>query len=130
MSVDTFMTELMGSTEPNPIWSTERIYRRRGCVRVFPIGRLSQYSHFGGRDMVSLTFIRSLERGKGYGTETLDWLTTLADRHQVTIHLMVEPCGTIRPRLSKRELIRWYKRHGFKEGGGPLHLFRDPEVTS
>lgn len=69
---------------------------------------------FDGR--IYLSFIHSVEMGKGQGTKGLKFLIGLADKHGVEIKLEVKPVG--KGGLNKRQLISWYKRHGFKQQPG------------
>ena len=100
-NLQTFMADYAAGTYQNPFSHAERVWENRAAFEVFIFdGKI----HFG--------FIRSFERGKGYGTAALNWLCALADRHQVTLHASIKPVGP-KPRLNANELRAWYKRHGF-----------------
>lgn len=62
---------------------------------------------------VWLFSLRSLERGKGYGSLVLDWLCRVADKHSATLSLIPAPFGEGQ-KLSYEDLCRWYERHGFE----------------
>lgn len=49
--------------------------------------------------------------GKGLGTQALNWLTGLADKHGVDLFLRARPFSE--GGLDKAQLISWYKKHGF-----------------
>ncbi len=66
----------------------------------------------GTNGYIRLHDITSLVRGKGYGTQVLTRLTTLADKHGVTICIRAKPDGD--GPLNLTELIAWCCRHGFK----------------
>lgn len=61
---------------------------------------------------IRLHNITSLVRGKGYGTQVLTRLTTLADKHGVTICIRAKPAGD--SPLNITELKAWCCRNGFK----------------
>ena len=98
-----FWTEYRQHTDPNPLNRTERVWRARVCFKVTPFYE----------DVVTLGMIRSLFRGKGYGSAALRWLTRLADRHHITLIGDIQPAGASRPRLNRHQLAAWYRRHGF-----------------
>lgn len=54
-------------------------------------------------------------RGKGYATAVLKLLTSLADKHGVTLSLTAEPFGREKA-MNKTQLRKWYMKHGFKFG--------------
>lgn len=105
MSVETFLEEFTASTEPNPFANHERVWEWHAC---FDITRSSSHEQ-----AIMLRVIRSLQRGKGYGSAALKWLCALADEHQVILCGYISPVGTQRPRMTKRQLTQWYRRYGF-----------------
>lgn len=63
-------------------------------------------------------------RGKGYGTRLLGLITDDADLEGVTVYLAPLATGG----LSQRQLVAWYKRHGFEAGPNYI-LIREPSHT-
>lgn len=61
---------------------------------------------------VRLHDITSIVRGQGYGTRVLVQLTTLADKHRMTITGLAKE--TEGGPLNSREVKAWLCRHGFK----------------
>jgi len=101
MSVKSFMDDYFGSTDTNPFAHTEQIWDGRVAFDCRPMNGSIRFS------------LRSLVRGKGHGTEGLLWLCGLADKHKVMLTGNVVPYGTMKPRLDKLQLKKWYERHGF-----------------
>lgn len=56
--------------------------------------------------------IQSLDQGKGNASKALDIFLALADKHDITITLDIDPFGE--GGLGKRALRTWYKSRGFK----------------
>ena len=63
------------------------------------------------------------KQGTGLGSAALQDLTDLADEWGWTILLSAEPMRNCP--MGKRDLMRWYRRHGFKTKGSP-HMIRRP----
>jgi hypothetical protein len=61
---------------------------------------------------VYLKHIRTFDPGKGHASRILDRLTSIAKKHQVPVALYPQP--TKKQGLSKKKLLSWYQRHGFK----------------
>jgi len=55
--------------------------------------------------------IQSLDQGKGNASKALDIFLALADKHDITVLLDIDPFAD---GLSKRALRAWYKSRGFK----------------
>jgi hypothetical protein len=53
------------------------------------------------------------DRGKGTGSQVMQWITSLADAHDVTLRLHVEPFGEDAP--PKPVIKRFYRGHGFRD---------------
>jgi 8-oxo-dGTP pyrophosphatase MutT (NUDIX family) len=104
-----FMQDLWAQTKGNPFNNAERVYQNKSIIEARP---------FDGR--IHLSFIRSVEQGKGWGTEGLKFLTDLADKHGVEIDLDADPPHGMEV-LSQSQLISWYKRHGFRRRRGEDH---------
>ncbi len=96
-----FLSAYLESTEQNPLCSRERLWNRKAGFILHNFGK-------------SIVFeMRSLERGKGYGSQALNWLCELAAKYDVTLSGHAAPFGTSKPMLNKHQLKQWYKRHGF-----------------
>lgn len=103
MSLETFMQAFREGTGQHPFAGFLRIWQERAAFEVMP---------FDGA--IRLGCVQSFERGKGHGSQALDWLCKLADEHEVKIRGHIEPVGD-KPRLNVTQLRAWYKRHGFAE---------------
>ena len=64
---------------------------------------------------LSLDTVRSLAKGKGYGSRALKVITRAADRNGLGITLMAKTFGKEKGALSQKALVSWYDRHGFKK---------------
>lgn len=58
-------------------------------------------------------FVPEDYRGRRYASAALKWVTALARKHQCKISSYIQPFDA-QPRLSKRALRAWYRRHGFR----------------
>lgn len=113
MSVRSFMLEYVNSTK-KPGWhSDSRVWQEKVafCLE----------AHW---KWVGFRKIRSLNPGRGEGSQGLDWLCALADRHQVRLQGIIEPFG-FGPRLNEAQLEAWYLRHGFEVTNG-YYIERKP----
>lgn len=111
--VDAFLKELGETTHEHPFNHRQRIVGQYlGTVEVSP-------SLNDRRNAIHIHDLTALEPGKGHGSATLKILCDLADKHDVTLE------GTAKAyredRLSTRQLLTWYVRHGFKMLGGDEH---------
>lgn len=109
-----FMDEFVRTTYPNPFNNRERV--------LFKAAAVSLRQGCGSR--IWINCIRSLQRRAGYGSLALNWLCDLADKHGVTLAGVIEPTGTMRPRLGIAQLRSWYSNHGFTVEG--LQISRLP----
>lgn len=73
-----------------------------------------EVSNFDGALWISSIF--TIERGKGDGSRVLQKICDIADKHNVVIRCSPEPFGDTNG-LNKSELVKWYKRNGFKSIG-------------
>jgi hypothetical protein len=76
-----------------------------------------EVSKTAGSKTAGLSLIRSTDRGKGHAGAALKGLTSLADKHGVTLHLTPEPLAGDRT-TKKARLTQWYKSHGFVPNSG------------
>lgn len=95
-----FFAELRSSPD---IEKTPVGYYWRGKV-------IFQISEFEG--VVEVDRVKALKQGQGDGTEAMEWLTELADKHHVKLSLNPVPLGE--QKMPKAELANWYRRFGFK----------------
>ena len=67
-------------------------------------------------DGIDLQHIRSFQPGAGSASFVLRTVTEIADEHGVPMMLIAKPTATPTgvKGLTKRQLVSWYKRHGFK----------------
>lgn len=107
MSVQTFTEEYMSLTWQNPFNNRERVLN--GETVAFNVTASSWMP-----ETVSLNTIRSFSRGNGEGSKGLRWILSLAEKHSVRVAVTIEPFGTTKPRLSRRQLTSWYRRYGFQ----------------
>jgi hypothetical protein len=56
--------------------------------------------------------VNNQNRNQGYATQTLKFLTNLADKYKVILTADVEPFGATKG-LNKSQLFKWYKSFGF-----------------
>jgi hypothetical protein len=108
-----FVQEYLATTWQNPFVNNERVFFQ---VAAFALQVMDD-------DEICIARIRSLEKGRGYGSMALDWLTALADKHGVRLGGTIEPCGK-EPRLNVAQLQHWYKKHGFLVRG--REISREP----
>ena len=111
-NLQTFVTEFLAGTWQNPFSKTERVFFQVAAFTIKIVG-----------EEIYLARIRTLERGKGYGSLALDWLVDLADKHGITLIGWIEPFGPWK-RLSVAQLQRWYERHSFEVRG--REIWRKP----
>lgn len=102
MSADNFIAEFLEMTWQNPFNNGERVLFHAVAFELIV-----------NNGVIGIRIIRSLERGKGYGSIGLDWLCDLADKHEVVMSGILQPAGTTRPRLTVRQLVKWYTSRGF-----------------
>lgn len=113
MNSDDFMAEFHRTTWQNPFNNRERVLFHAAAIALTTNGCRD--------DEVRINCVRSLNRGVGYGSLALDWLTKLADKHGVELTGTIEPCGKVRPRFNVNQLKAWYRRHGFTVVGRTLN---------
>ncbi len=58
--------------------------------------------------------IYSMDRGQGNAERVMKKITDIADKYNVTIALNAEPFGTGAKRLTKSQLVVFYKKFGFR----------------
>lgn len=106
-----FRNEVLSETYANPFAEFELVWENKAAFEL----------HFE-RTYVQLSGIRTLERGKGHGSEAMRWICNLADKYGVTMKLWIQPFGA-KPKkgepkkLNMPQLKEWYKRFGFQKTG-------------
>jgi hypothetical protein len=65
-----------------------------------------------GDDGIHVSSIMATRKGRGQGSQALQYLKNLADKHGVSLHGAASQFGS--SGLSTNELKQWYKRHGFE----------------
>ncbi len=103
--------------EDNWINSTCEIILREGenCLA------RSRISTASSKWVFDRIFVDEEHRAKGYGSEVLCKLTDYLDRKGLDLYAYIHATGS----LDNRQLLAWYKRHGFvKSGDGSYPLVR------
>jgi len=119
--VEAFLRAFFDSSYPSPLSSepTERVLSGLDVlVEVTP--------QHGG---VHIDEVRALVPQQGAGTKAMRFLTDLADKHGVTLMLYPMPFGSAA--MSRDDLVRFYRRHGFRwvdeeEDGEEDEMVRTP----
>lgn len=99
--LNNFMRAFWWKTSPNPFDTGERIWEMRAAFTL---------SIFDGA--IHISAMRSLERGKGHGSEALNFLCALADEHGIVLSGNAKPYGD-QPRLASAPLRAFYRARGF-----------------
>jgi len=106
-ALDEFMRDYHNNTAPHPFTNRMRVHNNAVMLEV---------SKWDGKIHIS-SIMTAMPKNQGHGTAALRFLTDLADKHQVTLHGTVVPIKNAGSRegrnLNKRELLAWYKKHGF-----------------
>lgn len=105
---DSIMDEIYSGSQEHPFSSSERVFDNRATFHAYPVG-----------DELHLSDIRSLQPNSGAGTDTLNYLKAIADKHGVPI------TGTAKTYHSGDKYIQdterladWYRKRGFEVGEG------------
>lgn len=110
-----FMDAIYSATYANPINPKERVWEDKVALHLIPRS-----------DEVTLQSFRTLERGKGYAHEALNWLGKLADQYNVPMSLEVFPLTTFQSKkIPKKALKNLYAKHGFTSKAHDL-MVRQP----
>jgi hypothetical protein len=75
------------------------------------------------------TIMTFSDKNQGDASKALKWLTSLADKHKCVLTLEVVPLkagSDTGKNLTKKDLIAWYKRNGFKKDMGDVYR-REPQ---
>lgn len=98
-----FFAEFMQDSQENWLNPRQRIVGMAG-IEMSP----SIYDHQSG---VHINDIVSYKTGEGHGSVALRRIIDLADKHGVTLDLIAKTYT--KDRLSTKQLVDWYARHGF-----------------
>jgi len=104
-AVDEFMEKYYKVTQNHPFDSSSRIaWDGKSTVTVQPFN-----------DYINLSAIQTLAPGERSGSANgvVMTLVALADETGVPLRLSAAPFGNSKGKLTKRQLIAWYKRRGF-----------------
>jgi hypothetical protein len=126
MSVQSFLDDFFEQTDENPLNNRERLLPQPGTrltrpselVNAMAGFKLRAFGQAGEIDSgILFGHIRTFEHRRGNGTRAMLWLQGLADIH------CVQMCSTARATghsckppikgLTTRQLIAWYRRHGW-----------------
>lgn len=105
--LDAFFTEFHNETAANPFQPRMSIWKDTIGIEM---------SKFGGK--AHMSSIMSFEKkNAGQASAALKWLCELADKHNVTMDLIVSPiknAGAVEGKsLTKSQLTAWYAKNGF-----------------
>lgn len=93
---------------PNPLNSREIVIDNSVIVE---IGIFDKRLHFSS--------IQSMDKGQGNAGRVMQQIVDIADKYGVTIALTPKPFGMSKDKLTKPQLVAFYKKYGFKpEKGG------------
>jgi len=59
----------------------------------------------------------SIDKGRGNAGKVMQKIVDIADKYGVTIALDAVPYGTSKDKLTKAQLVKFYKKYGFKSAG-------------
>lgn len=105
---DAIMSDIEAQSDPHPFAIGERIYNDRSTFDVSPFG---ETLHLGD--------IRALKPNQGAGTELIDFLKGIADKHDVPITGVAKVYHSSPGYISDTEkLADWYRKRGFEIGDG------------
>lgn len=93
--------------------------RAIGCLYLYPL--------MGEESTVSIMYLRSVEQGKGYGTQIMQQLCEFADVKEISLHL--EPYADNDSNLRNGELKNWYASFGFVMHSN-VSMKREPRYAS
>jgi hypothetical protein len=104
---ESFMNDLESSTEEHPFDHNARVYNKKASVKVSPRGRGAVHMHD----------VRAIEPGGG--SEALEHLKSLADKHNVEIHGIAKAYSiSDKYPMNSKNLAKYYKKRRFKVGEG------------
>ena len=113
-ALSAYIDDFLEATQPHP-FDRSSIYKGHTVVELRP---------FDGR--IHLSWIQTLKPKSGAATETMKFLTELADKHGVAMSLSAVPKGKGETKIPKAKLVAFYKRFGFT--GHPDEMIREPSV--
>jgi hypothetical protein len=122
-ALEEFMRDYYTHTTGHPFTNRLRIHNDAVMLEI---------SKFGDAIHIS-SIMTAAPKNQGHGTTALKFLTDLADKHQVKLEGTVVPIKNAGSKegkdLTKRELLTWYKKHGFTVKHGE-HITRLPKPKS
>lgn len=114
--IDNFLKDYEAETKENALNPKVRIWQDSVGFELSKFGK--------GIHISSIT--NFAKKGTGKASAALTWLCALADKHHVTLELIVEPIGHDDGNLNKNQLKAWYKRNNFMNMGNDK-MVRSPE---
>jgi hypothetical protein len=127
-STSGFMSEYRAKTQDNPVHPDMRVWAYSNDGEDLPLILTEIYPRsWEGEKVIWFSAILSPEKeGKGMGSYVVRQVTKLADKHGVSIWLGAKPFGRTENKLTKSQLVSWYKRNGWETVRGDL-MVRRPE---
>ena len=127
---DAFLRDLDSLRERQPA------FFRHGHIRAFKALKLAPTDPHKGE--IEFNSIEATVRGAGWGTVALRLFVALADRHGVTVRLVVSPRldedGDVEFDDAVERLVNWYSKAGFVEVGkrfcGAAQMTRPQQMPS
>jgi hypothetical protein len=113
-ALSNYIDAFLEATQPHP-FDRSSIYNGHTIVDLRP---------FDGK--IHLSWIQTLKPKSGAATETMKFLTDLADKYGVAMSLSAVPKGKGETKIPKAKLVEFYKRFGFT--GHPDDMVREPKV--
>lgn len=120
-----FMEEFFEATMHNPLSPDERIWEYKAKITMRPSG-----------DVMWLDWLNAIDIGTGAGSEALDFIVEMADRHGVTLKLIAQSMNELFPSrthgLPQDILEQFYMSRGFVQENGQqfVRLPQGPSTAS
>jgi hypothetical protein len=97
-----FIADFFDMTSEHPFNSKARIYKN-SVIEIYPLG-----------ENIHISDIMSLSPKSGAGTDAINMLTLLSDKHRVKLELTAKAYHKDKKFVTNTEdLVRWYKKLGF-----------------
>lgn len=98
------------------------VYENRNKI---PIGLIAMsVDNISDSDEVDVYHISAFKPGNGQGSEIMKYICNAADEYNVRLCIQASAQFTGRRTLAGADLVRWYKKYGFRGNGS---MYRDPE---
>lgn len=107
-----FLNAVDAGTKSNPFQPRMRVYKESIGIEISEMWGMAHISSI-------MSFVK---KNDGQASAALKWLTDLADKYEVTMHLGVKPipnAGALEGKnLTKAQLTKWYAKNGFVKTRG------------